>query len=100
MARREMRLWTSSERCELACVTSATPRANVQCSTGLQISTYFSGIKVKWMIDHDDAVREAHENDDLLFGTIESWIVYVSPSMHLPILPLLMDVSSRTSWAA
>ncbi|KZP21065.1 glycerol kinase [Athelia psychrophila] len=44
--------------------------------TGLQISTYFSGIKVKWMIDHDDAVREAHENDDLLFGTIESWIVY------------------------
>lgn len=30
------------------------------------------------MIDHDPDVREAHENDDLLFGTVESWIVYVS----------------------
>ncbi len=30
------------------------------------------------MIDHHENVRKAHEEDDLLFGTVESWIVYVS----------------------
>jgi len=44
--------------------------------TGIQLSTYFSGIKLKWMIDHDPVVRKAHDADDLLFGTVESWIVY------------------------
>jgi glycerol kinase len=29
------------------------------------------------MIDHDPVVREAHEADDLLFGTVESWVIYV-----------------------
>ncbi|OSD04688.1 glycerol kinase [Trametes coccinea BRFM310] len=44
--------------------------------SGLPISTYFSAIKLRWMIDHYDNVRKAHEEDDLLFGTVESWIVY------------------------
>ncbi|KAH7922318.1 glycerol kinase [Leucogyrophana mollusca] len=44
--------------------------------TGLKLSTYFSGIKLRWMIDHHDNVRKAHEDDDLLFGTVESWVVY------------------------
>lgn len=30
------------------------------------------------MIDHWDAVREAHDTDDLAFGTVESWIAFVS----------------------
>jgi glycerol kinase len=29
------------------------------------------------MIQHNDDVRKAHDEDDLLFGTVESWIVYV-----------------------
>ncbi|KAI0690300.1 glycerol kinase [Cytidiella melzeri] len=44
--------------------------------TGLPLSTYFSALKVRWMIDHWEAVRKAHDEDDLLFGTVESWIVY------------------------
>ncbi|KAI0333931.1 glycerol kinase [Cubamyces sp. BRFM 1775] len=44
--------------------------------SGLPISTYFSAIKLRWMIDHHDNVRKAHEEDDLMFGTVESWIVY------------------------
>lgn len=35
-------------------------------------------MKLRWLIDHDETVRKAHEEDDILFGTIESWIVYVS----------------------
>ncbi|KAH9933511.1 glycerol kinase [Fomitopsis serialis] len=44
--------------------------------TGLQLSTYFSAIKLRWMIEHHEHVRKAHEEDDLLFGTVESWLVY------------------------
>ncbi|GBE86240.1 Glycerol kinase [Sparassis crispa] len=44
--------------------------------TGLPISTYFSAIKLHWMFDHREDVKKAHDEDDLLFGTVESWIVY------------------------
>ncbi|GJJ11431.1 hypothetical protein Clacol_005664 [Clathrus columnatus] len=43
---------------------------------GLPISTYFSGVKVLWMIDHYPEVKHAHETDDLAFGTVESWILF------------------------
>ncbi len=46
--------------------------------TGLPLSTYFSAIKLRWMIDHIPEVSEAHESDQLLFGTVESWLFYVS----------------------
>jgi glycerol kinase len=41
------------------------------------MSTYFTAIKLRWMIDNYDEVKEAHNSDDLLFGTVESWVVYV-----------------------
>ncbi|XP_006461787.1 hypothetical protein AGABI2DRAFT_185889 [Agaricus bisporus var. bisporus H97] len=44
--------------------------------TGLPLSTYFSAIKLRWMIDHYPDVTAAHEADDLLFGTVESWVAY------------------------
>ncbi|WP_087972478.1 glycerol kinase GlpK [Oceanobacillus rekensis] len=44
--------------------------------TGLLIDPYFSGTKVKWILDHIDGAREKAENGDLLFGTIDSWLVY------------------------
>ena len=55
------------------------PRTDAEISrTGLPLSTYFSAIKLQWMIEHHDNVRKAHEEDDLAFGTVESWIAYVS----------------------
>ncbi|KAL1745193.1 hypothetical protein HDZ31DRAFT_82129 [Schizophyllum fasciatum] len=54
-------------------------------STGLPLSTYFSAIKLRWMIDHYPQVHDAHEADDLLFGTVESWLVYklTAPRIHI-----------------
>lgn len=49
--------------------------------TGLPISTYFSAIKLRWMLDHLPEVQLAHESDDLLFGTVESWLAYVGHSL-------------------
>lgn len=44
--------------------------------TGLLIDPYFSGTKVKWILDHVEGAREKAENGELLFGTIDSWLVY------------------------
>ncbi|WP_319412723.1 glycerol kinase GlpK [uncultured Cohaesibacter sp.] len=44
--------------------------------TGLLIDAYFSGTKVKWILDNVEGAREKAEKGDLLFGTIDSWLVW------------------------
>jgi glycerol kinase len=44
--------------------------------TGLVIDAYFSGTKVKWILDNVAGVREKAEAGDLLFGTIDTWLMY------------------------
>lgn len=44
--------------------------------TGLLIDPYFSGTKVKWILDHVEGAREKAEKGDLLFGTIDTWLVW------------------------
>ncbi|MCG3419564.1 glycerol kinase GlpK [Oceanobacillus jordanicus] len=44
--------------------------------TGLLLDPYFSGTKVKWILDNVAGAREKADNGDLLFGTIDSWLVY------------------------
>jgi len=44
--------------------------------TGLLIDPYFSGTKVKWILDHVEGAREKAENGDLMFGTIDTWLIY------------------------
>ncbi|MGB6778867.1 MAG: glycerol kinase GlpK [Planococcus citreus] len=44
--------------------------------TGLLIDAYFSGTKVKWILDNVEGAREKAENGDLMFGTIDTWLVY------------------------
>ncbi|MBH8599738.1 MULTISPECIES: glycerol kinase GlpK [unclassified Thermoactinomyces] len=44
--------------------------------TGLLIDAYFSGTKVKWILDQVDGARAKAEKGDLLFGTIDSWLVW------------------------
>ena len=44
--------------------------------TGLLIDPYFSGTKVKWILDNIEGAREKAEKGDLLFGTIDTWLVY------------------------
>lgn len=44
--------------------------------TGLLIDAYFSGTKVKWILDNVQGAREKAERGDLLFGTIDTWLVW------------------------
>ncbi|WP_236838001.1 glycerol kinase GlpK [Bacillus paranthracis] len=48
----------------------------VREKTGLLIDAYFSGTKVKWILDNVEGAREKVENGDLLFGTIDTWLVW------------------------
>ncbi|RYL93028.1 glycerol kinase [Sporolactobacillus sp. THM7-4] len=48
----------------------------VRNKTGLLIDPYFAGTKVKWILDHVDGAREKAENGQLLFGTIDTWLIW------------------------
>ncbi|NHF58841.1 glycerol kinase GlpK [Flavobacteriaceae bacterium TP-CH-4] len=49
---------------------------HVRKTTGLVIDSYFSGTKVKWMLDNVAGARAKAENRELLMGTIDSWLVW------------------------
>lgn len=45
--------------------------------TGLPVATYFSGPKIRWILDHVPEARRAAAKGDALFGTIETWIIWM-----------------------
>lgn len=48
----------------------------VREKTGLLIDAYFSGTKIKWILDNVDGVRERAERGELLFGNVDSWLIW------------------------
>ncbi|MDI3311632.1 MAG: glycerol kinase GlpK [Thermoanaerobacterium sp.] len=44
--------------------------------TGLVVDAYFSGTKIKWILDNVEGAREKAENGDLYFGNIDSWLIW------------------------
>ena len=48
----------------------------IRNKTGLVIDAYFSGTKLKWILDNVKGVRERAEKGDLLFGTVETWLIW------------------------
>ena len=47
-----------------------------RAKTGLVIDAYFSGTKIKWILDNVPGARERAESGDLLFGTVETWLIW------------------------
>ena len=47
-----------------------------RAKTGLVIDAYFSGTKIKWILDNVEGVRERAERGELLFGTVETWLIW------------------------
>jgi glycerol kinase len=47
-----------------------------RAKTGLPIATYFSGPKIKWILDNVDGVRERAEGGDVVFGNIDTWVIW------------------------
>ncbi|HQZ29598.1 MAG TPA: glycerol kinase GlpK, partial [Verrucomicrobiales bacterium] len=77
----------------------------IQEITGLIVDAYFSGSKIRWMLDHLTGVRERAERGELAFGTIDSWLVWnlTGGRLHLTDASnasrtMLCDITS-TTWS-
>ena len=51
--------------------------------TGLLLDPYFSGTKVKWLLDNVESARQRAESGELMFGTIDSWLMYRLAGVHV-----------------
>ena len=51
--------------------------------TGLPLATYFSGPKIKWILDNVDSVRAKAEKGELAFGNIDSWVIWNLTGVHV-----------------
>ena len=48
----------------------------IRKKTGLIIDAYFSATKIRWILDHVEGAREKAEAGELLFGTVETWLIW------------------------
>ena len=48
----------------------------IQSKTGLLVDAYFSGTKLKWLLDHVPLARQQAANGELAFGTIDTWLIW------------------------
>lgn len=51
--------------------------------TGLPLATYFSGPKIKWILDNIPSVRQKAEKGELLFGNIDTWVIWNLTGVHI-----------------
>jgi len=57
-------------------LTEAGGQDRFRAKTGLPVATYFSGPKIKWILDNVPAARQAADDGNAYFGTVESWLVW------------------------
>lgn len=77
-------VWQDRRTAELCDGLRAQGKAElIQKKTGLVIDAYFSGTKVKWLLDHVPGARARAERGELAFGTIDSWLVYKLCGAHV-----------------
>jgi glycerol kinase len=50
--------------------------SQIQAKTGLLVDAYFSGTKLKWLLDHVPGARQLAQDGELAFGTVDSWLVW------------------------
>ena len=50
--------------------------ATIQAKTGLLVDAYFSGTKLKWLLDHVPGARQQAQDGELAFGTVDSWLLW------------------------
>ena len=49
---------------------------HIRKTTGLVPDAYFSGTKIKWILDHVEGARERAKRGDILFGTVDTWLIW------------------------
>ncbi|XP_054909076.1 glycerol kinase-like isoform X2 [Poeciliopsis prolifica] len=70
----DLRTQSTVER--LISKTPSRSKNHLKHKTGLPISTYFSAVKLRWLLDNVEAVRQAVLSKRAMFGTVDSWIIW------------------------
>ncbi len=83
--------------CDQLALDGGQDRYNPQ--TGLPLATYFSGPKIRWILENVPGTRERAENGELLFGNMDTWIIWNLTGQHVTDVTnasrtLLMDLST------
>ncbi len=70
-----------------------------RAKTGLPLATYFSGPKIRWLLDNTPGALEAAKAGDILFGTMDTWLIWNATGRHVTDVTnasrtLLMDLST------
>lgn len=55
----------------------------IKNTTGLVIDAYFSATKIKWILDNVEGAREKAERGELLFGTVDTWLIWKMTGRHV-----------------
>jgi glycerol kinase len=70
-------VWQDTRTDELVTEFAQRPDADIVPErTGLPLATYFSAPRIRWLLDHTPGLYERAERGDVLFGTMESWIIW------------------------
>ncbi|MBT2643617.1 glycerol kinase GlpK [Bacillus sp. ISL-41] len=70
-------VWQSRQTSQICDELKAAGHNDLFCEkTGLLIDAYFSGTKVKWILDHVEGARKKAEAGKLMFGTIDTWVIW------------------------
>jgi glycerol kinase len=70
-----------------------------RAKTGLPLTTYFSGPKIQWILDHVEGARDGAERGTVLFGTMDTWLIWKLTGRHVTDVTnasrtMLMDLRS------
>ncbi|CAD5124186.1 DgyrCDS12484 [Dimorphilus gyrociliatus] len=57
----------------------------IRSKCGLPISTYFSALKMRWLLDNNETIRREINNGNAVFGTVDSWLLYKLTKEHVHI---------------
>ena len=70
-------VWQSRQTADICeAIKQAGLETTLRAKTGLVVDAYFSASKIQWLLDHVPGARQKAENGDLLFGTIDTWLVW------------------------
>ncbi|MDP9795135.1 glycerol kinase [Catenuloplanes nepalensis] len=94
-------VWQDTRTDELVNTLATTPGAeSVPKRSGLPLATYFSAPRIRWLLDHTPGLRERAARGDVLFGTMETWLIWnLTGGLHVTDVTnasrtLLMDLRS------
>ena len=71
---------------------------SLQSLCGLPVNTYFSAVKLRWLIDNSETVRKAVNEGRCMFGTVDSWLLWVTIGKSTVLGSQVQPCSLHLSW--